>query len=307
MTSLRIATRGSRLALAQSGLVAAALREHGMPAELLTVRTSGDRLRGPLHTSGGKGLFVKEIEEALLEDRADLAVHSAKDLPARSAPGLAVVAVPPRADARDALVGREPGASLAGLPRGARVGTGSVRRTAQLLARRPDLDVVPLRGNVDTRLRRLEEGDLAAVILACAGLERLGLAAHIHERIDPAHMLPAVNQGLLAIQAREGSELAASLAALGDPAATACVRAERAFLEELEGDCNVPLAALARVAGRELSLQGLVATPDGSRVVEGTRTGPGDEPEGLGRALAEELLGEGAAAILGELQAAARA
>jgi hydroxymethylbilane synthase len=307
MTSVRIATRGSRLALAQSAQIAAALRERGAEAELLTVRTSGDRLEGPLDKLGGKGLFVKEIEEALLEGRADVAVHSAKDLPARSAPGLVVAAIPRRADPRDALVGREDGASLADLPKAARVGTGSVRRTAQLLAFRPDLEIVPLRGNVDTRLRKLEDEDLAAVVLACAGLERLGLAARIHERIDPERMLPAVNQGILALQARAGSAVVDELAALGDVASSACFLAERAFLEQLEGDCNVPLAALARSEGDELTLRGLVATPDGARVVEGVRSGPAAEGAALGRSLAEQLRAEGAAEILGALRAVAQA
>jgi hydroxymethylbilane synthase len=300
MTHVRIATRGSRLALAQSGQIAERLQALGASTELVTVRTSGDRLEGPLDKLGGKGLFVKEIEEALLEGRADVAVHSAKDLPARSAPGLVVAAIPPREDARDALVGRRDGASLAALPRGARVGTGSVRRTAQLLALRPDLEIVPMRGNVDTRLRKLEEEDLAAVVLACAGLERLGLASRIHERIEPERMLPAVNQGILAVQAVEGSAVAGEVAALADPLASACFLAERAFLERLEGDCNVPLAALCRPErGEVLSLRGLVARRDGSRVVDAARTGSLGVARELGRTLAEQLLREGAAEILG--------
>jgi len=308
MNRVRIATRGSRLALAQSEQIAARLRELGASTELVTVRTSGDRLEGPLDKLGGKGLFVKEIEEALLEGRADVAVHSAKDLPVRSAAGLVVAAIPPREDARDALVGRRDGASLAALPRAARVGTGSVRRAAQLLAFRPDLEIVPMRGNVDTRLRKLEEEDLAAVILACAGLERLGLASRIHERIEPELMLPAVNQGILAVQAREGSAIAAEVAALVDPPSLACFLAERAFLERLEGDCNVPLAALARQeAGDVLSLRGLVATPDGSRVIDGARTGSLGVARELGRTLADRLLDEGAAEILGALHAEAQA
>ncbi len=308
MNRVRIATRGSRLALAQSEQIAARLRELGASTELVTVRTSGDRLEGPLDKLGGKGLFVKEIEEALLEGRADVAVHSAKDLPVRSAAGLVVAAIPPREDARDALVGRRDGASLAALPRAARVGTGSVRRAAQLLAFRPDLEIVPMRGNVDTRLRKLEEEDLAAVILACAGLERLGLASRIHERIEPELMLPAVNQGMLAVQARQGSAIAADVAALADPSSSACFLAERAFLERLEGDCNVPLAALAwQEAGDVLSLRGRVATPDGSRVIDGARTGSLGVARELGRTLADRLLDEGAAEILGALHAEAQA
>jgi hydroxymethylbilane synthase len=308
MKHVRIATRGSRLALAQSGQIAARLGELGASTELVTVRTSGDLLEGPLDKLGGKGLFVKEIEEALLEGRADVAVHSAKDLPAQSAPGLVVAAIPLREDARDALVGREDGASLSALPRGARVGTGSVRRAAQLLAFRPDLEIVPLRGNVDTRLRKLEEEDLAAVVLACAGLERLGLASRIHERIEPERMLPAVNQGILAIQALEGSAIADDLSALVDPLSSACFLAERAFLERLGGDCNVPLAALCRSdAGDVLSLRGLVATPDGSRVIDAARTGSLAVARELGSTLAEQLLSDGAGEILGALHAVGQA
>jgi hydroxymethylbilane synthase len=308
MMRVRIATRGSRLALAQSGQIAARLQELGASTELVTVTTSGDRIEGPLDKLGGKGLFVKEIEEALLEGRADLAVHSAKDLPAQSAPGLVVAAIPRREDPRDALVGRRAGASLAALPRGARVGTGSVRRAAQLRAFRPDLEIVPMRGNVDTRLRKLEEEDLAAVVLACAGLERLGLASRIHERIEPERMLPAVNQGILALQALDGSAIANDVAALTDPLSSACFFAERAFLERLGGDCNVPLAALCRPgAGGVLFLRGLVATPDGSRVIDAARTGSLAVARELGRTLAEQLLRDGAAEILGALHAEAHA
>ena len=216
MSTVRLATRTSDLALTQARLVAGMLEARlGVATELVRLQTTGDRIQSvSLAKLGGKGLFVKEIEEALLEHRADLAVHSAKDLPAALPEGLELVAFPERADPRDALVARERGATLESLPRGARVGTGSVRRMAQLRALRPDLEVVPLRGNVPTRLRKLESENLDAVILACAGLERLGLADRIDERLAPEAMLPAVTQGILAIEGRAGDAIARAAAAL---------------------------------------------------------------------------------------------
>jgi hydroxymethylbilane synthase len=305
---LRIATRASALAVAQSRQVAGALeRALGVRAELVEIRTSGDRIQNaPLAAIGGKGLFVKELEEALLAGRADLAVHSAKDLPATLAPGSVLAAFPERVDPRDALLGAERGLRLAGLPRGARVGTGSLRRRAQLLAARPDLEVVPLRGNVDTRLRKLEQGGLAAIVLACAGLERLGLAERIDERIDPAVMLPAVAQGALALQARGGEALAADLRALDHGPTRAAVLAERAFLERLAGDCNVPLAGHAQPVGAELRLAGLLASPDGTRLLRAEASAPGDRPAEAGVRAAEAILAQGGAEILAALAAGAR-
>ena len=196
MTTVRIATRNSELALAQARLVAAQIEgKLGAKTEILSMTTTGDRTLGSLANAGGKGLFVKEIQDAVLDGRADIAVHSAKDLPAVTPDALEFAAFPERGDPRDALIGRERGASLEGLPRGARIGTGSVRRTALLLRARPDLEIVPIRGNVTTRLRKLEDEDLDAVVLACAGLERLGLADRIDERISPDLLLPAVAQG----------------------------------------------------------------------------------------------------------------
>ena len=308
MTRLRIATRGSPLALAQSGGIARRIEETlGVETELVEVRTSGDRIENvSLAKLGGKGLFVKEIEEALLEGRADLAVHSAKDLPAAIAPGLVLAAFPERADPRDALVGRGARRGLADLPRGARVGTGSVRRRSQLLAMRPDLEVVPLRGNVDTRLRKLEEEGLDAVILACAGLDRLGLGDRIHERVDPNLLLPSVGQGTLAIEAREGDPLAGDLAAVDHPGTRAELAAERAFLSRLAGDCNVPLAALAERPSRDrVVLRGLVASPDGRRVVRATAEAPLADAARAGIRAANQLLGAGAAAILEAIRAEA--
>jgi hydroxymethylbilane synthase len=311
MKPVRIATRGSALALAQAGTVARAVGEAlACTTELVPIVTSGDRLaEAKLAQIGGKGLFVKELEEALLDGRADLAVHSAKDLPAALPPGLVLAAFPPRGDPRDALIGRAAGARLAALPPGARVGTGSARRGSQLLALRPDLVQVPLRGNVDTRLRRLEERGLDAIVLACAGLERLGRADVIHERIDPALLLPAVGQGTLALETRAGDPLAGALrATLDDPATRACLVAERAFLRALEGDCNVPLAAYAEpLAGGRLRLRALVASPDGRALVRGETEAPVADAEAAGSRVGRDVLARGGAAILARLRAEAGA
>jgi hydroxymethylbilane synthase len=312
MTRLRIATRASQLALAQSGWVARRIEAQlGVATELVSLRTSGDRLGDvSLSRVGGKGLFVKELEEALLAGAADLAVHSAKDLPARLPPGLALVAFPERADARDALVSDARFRALDELPPGARVGTGSARRSAQLLAWRPDLEMVPLRGNVPTRIERLVKPAagaprLDAVILACAGLERLGLTDRIDERVDPARLLPAVGQGVLALEARAGEILGDELAAaVGDPEAARVVAAERTLLERLEGDCNVPLAGFAEpTPGGRIRLRALVARPDGTRVVRAEAEDT--DPVLLGAAVAGMLLDRGAAAILEALRAGA--
>jgi hydroxymethylbilane synthase len=310
MRPVRIATRRSALALAQAGTVARAVEAAlGRATELVPLVTTGDRLPdADLSRVGGKGLFVKEIEEALLEERADLAVHSAKDLPAVERAELVLAAFPPRADPRDALVTREPGATLLGLPRGARVGTGSARRTSQLRALRPDLVVLPLRGNVDTRLRRLGERAFDAIVLACAGLERLGRADEITERIDPAALLPAVGQGVLALQTRAGDPLAEPLRALDDAAARAALAAERAFLAALEGDCNVPLAAYAEpLAGGRLRLRALVASPDGRALVRAEREASRADAVAAGRDAGREVLAKGGAEILAALRAEARA
>jgi len=307
MSVLRIATRGSELALAQAGQLAERVRrELGCETELVVVRTTGDRIQDvSLAKMGGKGLFVKEIEEALLAGRADLAVHSAKDLPAEIAPGLRLVAFPERVDARDALVARESGATLEGLREGARVGTGSTRRTALLLEVRPDLQVVPLRGNVPTRIAKIESEDLDAVILACAGLDRLGLSDRISERIATDRMLPAGCQGTLALEAREGDSLAGKLAALDNAFASLTVTAERAFVTRLEGDCTVPLAVHAEAAGEgRVRVRGLVARLDGTRVVRAEESVPAAEAAGAGRRVAEEVLAGGGAEILAALRAA---
>lgn len=310
MSTLRIATRGSQLALTQAGFIARQIEERlGVETQLVKIRTSGDRIQNvSLAKIGGKGLFIKEIEEALLDGRADLAIHSAKDLPAQVAPGLTLAAFPERADPRDALIGRKRGDSLQELPRGARVGTGSVRRGSQLRALRPDLEIVPLRGNVDTRLRKLEEQDLHAVILACAGLDRLGLGERIHERVSPSLLLPSVGQGTLAVESRAGEALAADLAAVDHAKTRAEISAERAFLSRLEGDCNVPLAALAEtLPGGRLVLRGLVASPDGRRVVRASAEAEVAEAATAGRRAADQVLEEGGAAILEAIRSEAGA
>ena len=307
MKPVRIATRRSALALWQARYVAALIEEElGASVELLPLSTSGDRLRGPLAAAGGKGLFVKEIEQALFDGRADVAVHSGKDLPAQLPPELPIVAVPPREDARDALLAARRGTLLADLSQGARVGTGSVRRAAQLLRLRPDLEIVPLRGNVPTRIEKLESESLDAVILACAGLERLALASRIDERISPEQLLPAVAQGSLAIQARRGETLAEELAALGDPPSAARFEAERAFLAELGGDCSAPIAALAEVIDAErLRFQGLVLSPDGRRSAETQSEVPVDRAAEAGREAGLRVLAEGGREILAAAQAQA--
>jgi hydroxymethylbilane synthase len=298
---LRLGTRGSALARAQAELVRRALeaRHPGLQVEIVFIRTSGDRNeRGPLAPAGLKGLFVKEIEEALIAGEIHVGVHSMKDMPARLAAGLAIGAVPARAPAHDVLVwGGEGG--LGGLAPGARVGTSSVRRRAQLLARRRDLDVVPLRGNVDTRLRRWREGGVDAIVLAAAGLERLGIVEPRAHPLRPEEFLPPVGQGALALECREADQATRRLlAAVEEPAAAAAVAAERAFLAGIGGDCNTPLAAHATAAGGRVALRVLVTDLDGRRWLEEADSAPAAHAEELGRALAERLLAAGAREIL---------
>ncbi len=301
---IRIATRRSALARWQANHVAELLRarEPGLEVRLHEITTRGDRiLEVPLAEVGGKGLFVKEIEEALLARQAEVAVHSMKDLPAVLAPGLMVGAVPEREDPRDALCSST-ARSLAELPRGARVGTSSLRRSAQLKALRPDLRIEVVRGNVETRLRK-GETELDAVVLAYAGLKRLGLAGRARYVFDPSEMLPAVAQGALALEARaDDAATLARLARLEHPESRVRVEAERGFLRRLEGGCQVPLAAHATVRSGTVTLRGLVASLDGTRVVRGERSGPAAHAAGIGEALAEELLGRGAAEILRETE-----
>ena len=308
MTALRVATRTSELALAQARQVADQLeRALGRPAELVPIKTEGDRLASvSLDKLGGKGLFVREIQDALLDGRADFAVHSAKDLPAALPPELALVAFPERADPRDALIARDRGATLATLRVGARVGTGSLRRAAQLRARRPDLEIVPLRGNVPTRLRKLASEGLDAVVLACAGLERLGLAERIDERLSPEILLPAAGQGALALEARRDSALAREAGAISHPATAERVAAERGVLVRLGADCNVPLAAYAELTARgTLRLRALLAASDGARILRAEVEGPPAEAALLGARAAEAILQGGGEVLLAQLRAEA--
>jgi hydroxymethylbilane synthase len=305
MSTVRIATRGSDLALAQARYVSDRIEsELGLQTEIVVVSTKGDRIQDvSLAKIGGKGLFIKEIEEALLDGRADVAIHSAKDLPAEIAPGLELAAFPERADPRDALVGRSTNLRLDNLPQGARIGTGSTRRAALLLAHRPDLEMVPLRGNVPTRLARLKKDDLAAVVLACAGLDRLGRSAVISERISPQILLPAVCQGMLALEGRTGEPLTRDLGRLSSPENVAVARAERAFLARLGGDCTVPLAAhFELVKSDALAGQGLVSSLDGRSIARSRIQGSAEMPEQAGESLAVQVLEEGGREILEELR-----
>jgi hydroxymethylbilane synthase len=301
---IRIGTRGSALALAQSRWVAAQLsgRDPGCRVELIIIKTTGDKVQDvPLAQIGGKGLFIKEIEEALLRGQVDLAVHSLKDMPAEVPPGLMLGAVPLREDCRDAFISSRY-ASLGGIPHGGRVGTGSLRRRVQLLHRRPDLEVVPLRGNVDTRLKKMEALNLDGLILAAAGLNRLGLG-HIYRGCVPeSEMLPAVGQGALGLEVRtEDHGLRERLAFLDDPATHQAVTAERAFLARLEGGCVVPVAALGRVAGDSLHLEALISDLEGRRLLKDHRSGSVAEAASLGISLAEALLAQGGGEILAAL------
>jgi hydroxymethylbilane synthase len=308
MTVVRIATRGSDLALAQARYVAGRIeRELGAETELVVLTTTGDRIQNvSLAKIGGKGLFIKEIEEALLDGRADVAIHSAKDLPAEIAPGLALAAFPERADPRDALVGREPETLLQTLPKGARVGTGSTRRRALLLALRPDLEIVPLRGNVPTRIAKLESEDLAAVVLACAGLDRLSLSDSISERLSPDLLLPAVCQGMLALESRAGEALRDELSALSTPLNDAVVAAERGFLCRLGGDCTIPMAAHCEIDEQgALRARGLIASADGQRIARAERRGEAADAAAIGLDLAEAVLADGGDTILKELRESA--
>jgi len=295
---IRLGTRGSALALVQAREVADRLGTGGAEVEIVTMRTEGDRRADArLSVVGGKGLFVREIEEALLRKEIDLAVHSLKDLPAETPEGLTLGAYPPRADARDVLVARE-AATLATLPAGAVVGTSSPRRRAVLLSVRPDLDVQPIRGNVDTRLRKLESGGFDAIVLAAAGLDRLGLTVPHTELLDPDVFVPAVGQGILALEVRvDDRTTLGHLAALDDPATRPCALAERACLARLGASCNTPIAAYARLHGVTVHLTGIVASEDGRRLLRSNGTGPATEAAAIGRGVAESLLAQGAAEI----------
>jgi len=300
---LRLGTRASQLALRQANWVKSQLEEiHcGLKVTLVHITTTGDKLDIPLFKEGGKGLFVKEIEEALLRGEVDLAVHSAKDLPVFIAEGLMLMAFPQREDPRDVLISRER-KRWREIPGEGRVGTGSLRRSAQLLSLRPDLEIIPLRGNLDTRIRKLLTLQLDAIVLASAGLHRLGWEDQISEYFDPEVMLPAVGQGVLAIEGRRGDERVQQLVApLTHDSTAVSLMAERAFLKGLEGGCQVPVAGFARVESGRVALTGLVAGLDGQKVIRGRVEGSPEKSEELGKQLAEELLAKGAGDILGEV------
>jgi hydroxymethylbilane synthase len=318
MKTLRLGTRKSALAQAQANMIAEALRaaHPQLHVELVLITTSGDTLssspavtsRGsmdsPLQaagndTTGGlKALFTKEIEEALLDNRIDFAVHSMKDLAGELPPGLVIGAVPPREDPRDAWISKNK-TPFSKLAKGAKVGTGAVRRQAQLKLARPDLVIVPMRGNVDTRLRKLKESDLDGIILALSGLKRLGRAAEVTETLGEEILLPAVGQGCLALELRRHDQTTADILHVLDhtPSHLAAV-AERAFLNALGGSCQTPIAALARLQSKSIEMRGLVAAPDGQKVLRDSENGPASEAEAIGARLARKLLAAGADKLL---------
>ncbi|RIQ35674.1 hydroxymethylbilane synthase [Jiangella rhizosphaerae] len=301
-TPLRLGTRRSALALAQARYVQERLRALGHVVELVEITTKGDVTTAPLDRIGGTGVFVAALREALLDDRVDLAVHSLKDLPTAPADGLVLAAVPEREDPRDVLCARD-GLKLSDLPAGARVGTGSPRREAQLRALGLGIEIVGLRGNVDTRLSKVTDGTLDAVVLARAGLARLGRLDSVTEVLDPMQVLPAPGQGALGIECRTAdTALAAVLGTLDDPAARAAVTAERTLLAVLEAGCTAPVGAYAEAAegdgGLELYIRAVVAARDGSVSIRKSATGPLGGAEQIGRDLALELLADGAGAVV---------
>ncbi|MDH3979465.1 MAG: hydroxymethylbilane synthase [Gammaproteobacteria bacterium] len=303
-SSLRIATRKSPLALWQAEHVRARLQEAhpGLVVELLTMSTQGDRiLDSPLAKIGGKGLFVKELEQGMLTGDADIAVHSMKDVPAELPDGLEIGAILEREDPQDAFVSNHY-ANVDALPQGARVGTSSLRRQCQLRARRPDLEILDLRGNVGTRLGKLDAGDYDAIVLACAGLKRLGLGERITAAFSPETMLPAIAQGVIGIECRSDDVWVAGLIdVLNDPHTAIRTQAERAMNARLAGGCQAPVAGFSELVDGTLELRGLVGRPDGSDIIHGAISGPADDAVALGRELAEDLLGRGADVILNEL------
>ena len=302
MTTLRLATRQSALALWQTEHVAARLRaaHPGLTVTLVPMTTRGDRiLDRPLSDIGGKGLFLKELEVAMLEGEADAAVHSLKDVPMTLDGPFVLSAILERADPFDAFVSVKY-SDIDDLPRGSRVGTSSLRRQSQLRSRRPDLQIVDLRGNVNTRLAKLESGEYDAIILACAGLERLGLARYIRHRLEAPGWLPAVAQGAIAVETRDGDSATAALMSVLDHAPTrTCVEAERAMNRRLHGSCNVPIAAYATLHGGILELEGMVGSAADGKCIRAQAVGKAHDPDGLGRLVAAELMLLGAGPMLG--------
>jgi hydroxymethylbilane synthase len=297
--ALKIGSRGSLLALWQAEWVQGELKKNGIRSEIQKIKTTGDKILDvPLAKVGGKGLFVKEIEEALIQGAVDLAVHSMKDMPSQIPDPLHLAAVPRREDPRDAVISRQ-GQKLADLPPGATVGTSSLRRQAQLWAFRPDLQIVSLRGNLDSRLRKLREGMFQAIILAAAGLHRLGWGDRITEYLSPEVSLPAIGQGALAIECRRNDpEVNDLISLLNDPETACTVSAERAMLIRLEGGCQVPIAGHATKSKDQITLDGLVASLDGKTILRERRTAAASETRALGIQVAEALLARGADKIL---------
>ncbi len=306
---LRIATRKSPLALWQANHVREALiaRHPELDVELLTMTTQGDKiLDTPLAKVGGKGLFVKELETGMLEGRADLAVHSMKDVPVELPQGLCLAAVLPREDPRDVLISNTC-SSIDELPQGARLGTSSLRRQSQLRARRPDLRILDLRGNVNTRLSRLDNGEYDAIMLAAAGVKRMGWEARITEFLPPEQFLPAIGQGAIGIEIRsDDARLSELVAELNDVQSATRIAAERALNEALQGGCQVPIAGYSEISHGVILLRALVGSPDGTRLVQGVVSGKPEDAEELGRVLAEDLLSRGAKQILDEVYGEAR-
>jgi hydroxymethylbilane synthase len=302
---LRVGTRGSALALAQAETVRKAISQviSHRNFELVPITTKGDTHQGPLPAIGGKGLFTEDIQEALATAKIDLAVHSAKDLPATTAEGVVLASIPPREDPRDALITRH-GGGMGKLPPGTPVGTSSLRRAMQLRALGKGLVPTPIRGNVDTRLRKLSAGEVQALVVALAGLKRLGKDGRVAEILPTTIMLPAPGQGALAVECRAGDkDMREALSKIEDPLARRAFEAERAFLLALGGSCNVPLGALATLDGNEIRLRGLVGTVDGSRIIRDEIRG--NDPVAVGEALAERFRAEGADEIIASLEAGA--
>lgn len=305
INTIKIGTRGSKLALWQANWVKSEIEinDPAMDVELVIIKTKGDKILDvPLAKVGGKGLFVKEIEEALLDGRIDLAIHSMKDMPAEIPPGLCIGAVPVRENPSDVLISNK-GLKLEELKHGARVGTSSLRRSSQLRKARPDLEIFPLRGNIDTRLNKVAAGEFDAIILAAAGVKRLGFENRITQYLDQETLLPAVGQGALCIEIRENDDRVASITGrLNDENTNCVVTGERAFLHRLEGSCQVPVAAHGLVDETTFTLCGLVATLEGKTVIKEIISGPKEESAELGITLAESLLSKGAKQILDNLK-----
>jgi hydroxymethylbilane synthase len=298
---IKIGTRGSKLALTQSSLIKKIIenKHSDIGVELVIIKTKGDKIiDSPLSKIGGKGLFVKEIEDSLLDEKIDIAVHSIKDVPAELPEGLCIPFFPEREDPGDAFLSLKY-KSIQDLPEGARVGTGSLRRSSQLLNMRQDIVIVPIRGNVDTRMGKLEKQELDAIILATSGLNRMGLSSEIKEKLSPEILIPAVGQGALGLEIRENDKLCHDILGFINHGETElAVKAERAFLKRLEGGCQVPIGAFAKIKNNQILIRGMVAELDGSRIIKAEHESQCDDPDKTGITLAEKLLDAGADKIL---------